>query len=127
MAQLMPLPLNVSCFSKVQIGFTFLVPAQPGSARKRAFKRSDIFSNLIVSVTEKIGKVNFNFDSKEIHNLNLILIEMKSSITNCNSNDQLLQLVSIQLLQKAYFRQFMSEGSNYFTVFLLSLKWGSYF
>jgi len=32
---------------------------------------------------------------------------MKSSITNCNSNDQLLQLVPIQLLQKAYFRQLM--------------------
>jgi len=30
MAQLMPLPLNVSCFSKIQIGFTFLVPAHPG-------------------------------------------------------------------------------------------------
>ena len=29
MAQLMPLPLTVSCFSKIQIGFTFLVPAQP--------------------------------------------------------------------------------------------------
>jgi len=29
MAQLMPLPLSVSCFS--QIGFTFLVPAHPGS------------------------------------------------------------------------------------------------
>ena len=26
-AQLMPLPLTVSCFSKIQIGFTFLVPA----------------------------------------------------------------------------------------------------
>jgi len=26
-AQLMPLPLMVSCFSKIQIGFTFLVPA----------------------------------------------------------------------------------------------------
>ena len=26
MAQLMPLPLTVSCFSKTQIGFTFLVP-----------------------------------------------------------------------------------------------------
>jgi len=31
MAQLMPLPLTVSCFSKIQIGFTFLVPARPGS------------------------------------------------------------------------------------------------
>ena len=27
MVQLMPLPLTVSCFSKMQIGFTFLVPA----------------------------------------------------------------------------------------------------
>jgi len=26
-----PLPLTVSCFSKIQIGFTFLVPAHPGS------------------------------------------------------------------------------------------------
>jgi len=31
MAQLMPLPLTVSCFSKIQIGFTFLVPAHQGS------------------------------------------------------------------------------------------------
>ena len=37
-AQLMPLPLTVSCFSKIQIGFTFLVPAHPGSTGKRAVK-----------------------------------------------------------------------------------------
>jgi len=35
----MPLPLTVSCFSKIQIGFTFLVPAHPGSPGKRAVKR----------------------------------------------------------------------------------------
>ena len=39
MAQRMPLPLTVSCFSKIQIGFTFLVPAHPGSPRQRAVKR----------------------------------------------------------------------------------------
>ena len=39
MAQLMPLPLTVSCFSKIQIGFTFLVPADPGSTGQRAVKR----------------------------------------------------------------------------------------
>ena len=38
MAQLMPLPLTVSCFSKIQIGFAFLVPAYPGSPGKRAVK-----------------------------------------------------------------------------------------
>ena len=31
MAQLMPQPLTVFCFSKIQTGFTFLVLAQPGS------------------------------------------------------------------------------------------------
>ena len=39
MAQLMPLPLTVSCVSKIQIGFTFLVPAYPGSPGQRAVKR----------------------------------------------------------------------------------------
>ena len=39
MAQLMPLPLTVSCFSKIQIGFTFLVVAHLGSPGKRAIKR----------------------------------------------------------------------------------------
>jgi len=34
MAQLTPLPLTLSYFSKVQIGFTFLVPAYPGSTEK---------------------------------------------------------------------------------------------
>jgi len=40
-AQLMPLPkvpITVSCFSKIQIGFTFLVPAHPGSPGQRAIK-----------------------------------------------------------------------------------------
>jgi len=39
MAQLMPLPLTVSCFSKIQIGFTFLVLAHPGSPGQRAVKQ----------------------------------------------------------------------------------------
>ena len=39
MAQLMPLPLTVSCSSKIQIGFTFLVLAHLGSPRQRAVKR----------------------------------------------------------------------------------------
>ena len=38
MAQLMPLALTVSCFSKIQLGLTFLVPALPGSPGKRIVK-----------------------------------------------------------------------------------------
>jgi len=39
MTQLMPLPLTVSCSSKIQIGFAFLVPADLGSSGQRAVKR----------------------------------------------------------------------------------------
>jgi len=39
MAQLMPLSLTVACFSKIQTGFTFLVPAHPGSPRQRVINR----------------------------------------------------------------------------------------
>jgi len=37
--QLMPLPLTVSCFRKIHVGFTFLVQADPGSPGQRAVKR----------------------------------------------------------------------------------------
>jgi len=38
-AQLMPVPLTVSCFSKIQTGFTFLIPCYPGCPEKEAVKR----------------------------------------------------------------------------------------
>jgi len=44
MAQLMPLPLTVSCFSKIQIGFTFLVPAHLVSPGQRADKRVCVYN-----------------------------------------------------------------------------------
>ena len=45
MAQLMPLPPTVSCFSKIHIGFTFLVPAHLGSPGQRAVKRVCVIVN----------------------------------------------------------------------------------
>ena len=47
-AQLMSLPLTVSCFSKIQIGFTFLVPAHPGSPGQGAVKRVCVYLNMKV-------------------------------------------------------------------------------
>ena len=50
MAQLMPLPLTVSCFSKIQTGFTFLVPAHLGSHSspgQRALKRVCVCSGMV--------------------------------------------------------------------------------
>jgi len=42
MAQLMPLPLTVSCFSKIQIGFTFLVPAHLDSPGQKAVRETGV-------------------------------------------------------------------------------------
>jgi len=50
-AQLMPLPLTVFCFSKIQIGFTFLVPAHLGSLGKRAVKRVCVCVIVIIIIT----------------------------------------------------------------------------
>jgi len=63
LAQLMPLPLTVSCFSKIQICSTFLVPADLGSPWKRAVKRVCV----CVSTSRKRNTV-----SQEQHNLKRI-------------------------------------------------------
>jgi len=55
MAQMMPLPLTVSCFGKIQIGFIFLVPAHPGSPGKRAVKRMRVIGKFC-------GKFPANFE-----------------------------------------------------------------
>jgi len=47
MVQLMPLPLTVCYFSKIQIGFAFLVLAHPGSPRQSAFKRVCVCEYLV--------------------------------------------------------------------------------
>jgi len=53
-ARLMPLPLTVSCFSKIQIGFTFLVPAHPGSPGKRTVKRVCVCVCVCVSTCREL-------------------------------------------------------------------------
>jgi len=57
-AQLMPLPLTDSCFSKIQFGFTFLVPAYPSSPGQRVIKQvyvSFAFSALMLLVGHPEG------------------------------------------------------------------------
>ena len=71
MAQLMPLPLTVSCFSKIQIGFTFLVPAHPGSPGQRAVKRvcvclSRVFASFVaLHCAVKLAKCKWQY--KQLH------------------------------------------------------------
>ena len=56
MAQLMPLALTVSCFSKIQIGFIFLVPAHPGSPGQELLKG---FVVVVVTAFSLFGFVYF--------------------------------------------------------------------
>ena len=54
MAQLMPLPLTVSCSSKIQIGFTFLVLAYPGCPGKEAVKWLLLLLSLVIQVIKNL-------------------------------------------------------------------------
>jgi len=55
MAQRIPVPLTVSCFCKIQIGFTFLVPAHPGSPGQWPVKRVCVCLCVCVCVCVKDG------------------------------------------------------------------------
>ena len=79
----MPLPLTVSCFSKIQIGFTFLVPAHPGSPGKRAVKWVCVqqqFKLQHIKVRQFLvnrSTVNFNTDKHSVkHRKNLKLSDL---------------------------------------------------
>jgi len=66
MVQLMPLLLTVSCFSKIQIGFTFLVAAHRGSPGKRAIKRVCVYItklNYICSIWSNAPHIHITFCS----------------------------------------------------------------
>jgi len=56
----MPLPLTVSCSSKIQIGFTFLVPAHLGSPGQRDVKRACVRVWSVVGYTLEIWNVLIN-------------------------------------------------------------------
>jgi len=53
MVQRIPLPLTVSCFSKIQIGLPFLIPDDPGGPGQRAVKR--------VCVKRTFRSTSFNY------------------------------------------------------------------
>jgi len=78
MSQLMPLPLTVSCFSKIQIGFTFLVPAHPGSIRKRAVKRVCVCVLEVYRVGQKSGATLMTKFLSNLNGLKKILQEDSS-------------------------------------------------
>ena len=86
MAQLMPLPLIVSCFCKVQVGLIFLVPAHLGSPRKRAVKWVCVCAAAVPSVLKEFpgpGKMDtFSRTFEELWPPR----SMPSSVTSANVN-----------------------------------------
>ena len=89
MAQLMPLPLTVSCFSKIQIGFTFLVLAHPGSPGQRAIKRVCVCVCMC-----KAAQVNNEYAINRQKLLTIKSLIIESSIGNLQSCIQVMPMQS---------------------------------
>jgi len=86
-AHLMPLPLTVSCFSKIQIGFTFIVPAYPGSPGKRAIKRVCVSVTVIqqfcaTCVDRNLEQIVKAHQSKPQHGQNQLSDETKFKVVS---------------------------------------------
>jgi len=73
MAQLMPLPLTVSCFSKIQIGFAFLVSAHPCSPGQRAVKW------VCVCVSDSCCDCFQLDETKRLHSMQMEELEKRTS------------------------------------------------
>ena len=61
MAQLLPLSLTVSCFSKIQVGFTFLVPAHLGTPGHTHTRLTALFFETTRVSRYQKGKTNLDF------------------------------------------------------------------
>ena len=74
----MPLPLTVSCFSKIQIGFTFLVPAHFGSPGKRAVKQVCVRVLIQVhnfeSFSARMTALDFNVVDVEVNAFSVVIV-----------------------------------------------------
>jgi len=83
-AQLMPLPLTVSGFSKIQIGFTFLLPAHPGSLGKESL-------NGCVYVSVNTGWPTLcELELVARHVSPLIFVQHELFTSNCTSHVRIL-------------------------------------
>jgi len=78
----MPLPLTVSRSSKIQIGFTFLVPAYPGCPGKEAVKWLLLLFSLITSFNLRLNPVYHHDTFFIISHCELCLLRFFSSELN---------------------------------------------
>jgi len=112
MAQLMPLPLTVSCFSKIQIGFTFLVPADPGSPGQRAVKR--------VCMCVCLGRLG-----SKLEEMKAKYLRSEAKVRNAH-NSYLIALSDANIYQRQYscvILPALLDAQQHFQEDLVSLWW----
>jgi len=95
-AQLMPLPLTVSCCSKIKIGFTFLVPAHPGSPGQRVVKWVCVYIPAGVPNMRKIGKIALYLENG-VQDTDIVTVEGYQEVVSCMSKNTVLVERSIEI------------------------------
>ena len=85
MTQVMPLPLTVSCFSKIQIGRIFLIPAHPGSPGRRAIKRLCVYVCSSAGSSISSGTTNSSISSSFIYLLLVLFVGHQEEHPACKS------------------------------------------
>ena len=95
LAQLMPLPLIVSCFSKIQIGFTFLVPAHLGSPGKRAVKWVCVC--VCVSTLEALKRASCGLSSVALETTGCDMWQLECQACNVTASVQSDHLCNLPL------------------------------
>ena len=91
MAQLMPLSLTVSCFSKIQIGFTFLVPAHLGSPGKGPLNGCVYLVTGFSALTMLVGHHEVNLPCKKSTDEVLVWLYVGSKVKTI----YMVQLISL--------------------------------
>ena len=85
-----PLPLTVSCFSKIQAGFTFLVPAHPGSPGQRAIKRVCVRACVCMCVQPCQSAVNMTLPAFAAECRAAALLLLSTGACSCYADERLL-------------------------------------
>jgi len=96
MAQQIPLPLTVSCPRKIQIGFTFLVPAHPGSPGQRAVKRLCVC--VCVCVMHRYLQLSQRSTRIALYCRSILLVFVRSCSSISNKIISLKKFISPQLV-----------------------------
>jgi len=98
MAQLMPLPLTVYCFSEIQIGYTFLEPAHPGSPGKRAVKHVCVCVWILFAKHQQWHRPNENKTQQMVTRSKLIFAVCNSKLDTVQQKQCSLHSLSYLIL-----------------------------